>query len=105
MKTELTEDGKKDAQEKSLTAIREYLANMTPEQKEEMKEHFRDKTPKGWVSIEDHLPMLYAKDIMQGYSEFKGKNIFGEEFNCKVADGNTWYYHAKESGITHWFNE
>ncbi len=100
-----TEYNKEDAQSKSLTSIREYLANMTPEQKEEMKEHFRDKKPKGWLSIEEHLPMMYAKDIEQWFSVFKVKFNDGREGESKVSDGNTWYYHAKEAGITHWLNE
>ncbi len=96
---------KADAQSKSLIALREHLANMTPKEKEEMQEHFRDKRPKGWLSIEEHLPMMYAKDIEQWHSVFKVKFTDGSEGESKVGDGNTWYYHAKEAGVTHWFNE
>lgn len=78
---------------------------MTEEEKAEMREHFRDKRPKGWLSIEEHLPMMYAKDIMQGYSEFKIKYADGKEGVARVSDHNIWYYHAKEAGVTHWFNE
>ncbi len=100
-----TEYNKEDAKSKSLIALREHLANMTPEQRAEMQEHFRDKRPKGWLSIEEHLPMMYAKDVGQWYSEFKVKFDDGKEGVSRVGDGNMWYYHAKEEGITHWFNE
>lgn len=41
--------------------------------------------PKGWVSIEEHLPMMLAIDF--------------------ISQGFTWYYEAKEDGITHWLND
>lgn len=88
-----------------LKALRKHLANQTPEERTEMIEHFRDKTPKGWNSIEDYLPMMKIKDLMQGYSVFKVRNTSGEEFKSCVADHNTWYYRAKDDGITEWFNE
>ena len=94
-----------DTHKKSIKAIREYLANMTEEEKVELKEHFRDKKPKGWLSIEEHIPMMFARDIMEGYSEFKVKYSDGREDVSRVSDGNTWYYYAKEEGLTHWFNE
>lgn len=89
----------------SLDALRKHLANMTEGEKEEMKEHFRDKTPKGWNSIEDYLPGWKANDLMKGYTEYKVKSSNGEEVISYVTDHNTWYYMAKEEGITHWFNE
>ena len=85
--------------------LQEYLENMTPEEKAEMREHFRDKRPKGWLSIEEHLPMMMAGDLMQGYSIYKVRDKYGKEFNSAVADHNTWYYRAKEEGITHWLNK
>ena len=88
-----------------LKALRKHLAEQTPEERAEMIEHFRDKTPKGWNSIEDYLPMMDIKDLMQGYSIFKVRNASGEEFESCVADHNTWYYRAKDEGITEWFNE
>lgn len=38
---------------KSLEALRKHLKNMTEQEKEEMRERFRDKRPKGWLSIEE----------------------------------------------------
>ena len=64
-----------------------------------------DTRPKGWLSIEEYLPMMYAKDMRQGYSLYKVKDKDGNEFTSGVADHNTWYYRAKENGITHWWNE
>lgn len=83
----------------------EHLRNMTAEQKREMVEFFTDNIPKGWVSIEEHLPMMYGKDIMQGYSMFKVRDKYGNEFESMVSDGNIWYYFALENNITHWFND
>lgn len=88
-----------------LKALREHLKKMTDAEKEEMREYFRDKRPKGWLSIEEHLPMMFANDIMQGYSVFKVRDKDGNEFDSAVTDHNIWYYRAKEEGITHWFNE
>ena len=64
-----------------------------------------DTRPKGWLSIEEYLPMMYARDIMQGFSVYKVKDKEGKEFNSLVSDHNTWYYRAKEHGITHWHND
>lgn len=88
-----------------LKALREHLEKMTDAEKEEMREYFRDKRPKGWLSIEEHLPMMFANDIMQGYSVFKVRDKDGKEYNSAVTDHNIWYYRAKEEGITHWLNE
>ena len=60
---------------------------------------------KGWVSIEDHLPMMYAIDIMHGYTKYRVKYADGKEGETGVADHNTWYFRAKEEGITHWYCE
>lgn len=88
--------------------MREYLDSKTDEElSKEWDEMFppENDPPKGWVSIEDHLPEMYAIDIMKGYSKFKVKYADGHEDIARVGDHNVWYYIAKESGITHWFNE
>lgn len=73
---------------------------------EELDKYFPpDLRPTGWISIEDDLPMWLAIDFLQGYSIFKVKNDKGEEFESAVSDHNTWYYAAKEQGITHWWHE
>jgi hypothetical protein len=64
-----------------------------------------DTRPKGWLSIEEHLPYMLAQDVMQGFSIYKVKDKYGKEFESGVADHNTWYYVAKEQGITHWLND
>jgi hypothetical protein len=80
----------------------EALANMT---QEEIDKYFPpDTRPKGWLSIEEYLPMMYAIDIMQGYTLYKVKDKDGNEFESTVSDHNVWYYMAKEAGITHWWN-
>jgi len=88
-----------------LKKLREHLKNRTPEQIEADKKFFKDDRPKGWLSIEDHLPMMLAVDIMVGCTKFKVKYKDGTEGETCVSDHNIWYYEAKESGITHWFNK
>ena len=86
-------------------AIDKHFASLTESDIEEIKKRFEDKRPKGWLSIEEYLPMMYARDVMQGYSMFKVKDINGAEFYSPVADGNTWYFRAKEVGIILWYND
>lgn len=89
-----------------LDNLRNHLDSLSEKEIEEIREkYFTDKRPKGWLDIEQHLPMMFAIDILQGYSVFKVRDADGNEFETKVADHNTWYYHAKEIGITHWLNE
>lgn len=90
--------------EKIIKELRDSLENMT---EEEFKAHFPpDTRPKGWVSIEEHLPMMSAIDLLgTGYTVFKVKDRYGNEFESGVSDHNVWYYSAKEEGITHWWNE
>jgi len=85
--------------------LKEILDNMTPEEIEETREFFRDDTPKGWLSIEDHLPQFLAKDIMQGYSIYKVRYADGHEDETCVSDHNMWYYLAKDEGVVEWFND
>ncbi len=92
--------------EKIRKEFKESLANMTQEEKAELNKLFPpDTRPKGWLSIEDHLPMWLADDLEQGYSVYKVKDKEGNEFESFVTDHNLWYYKAKEAGITHWFNK
>lgn len=93
------------AREKSLQLLSNHLENMTDAAKEDMRNFFKDDTPKGWISIEEHLPKMFAMDICQGYTEYKIKYADGREDTTRVADHDIWYHHAKEAGITHWFNE
>ena len=94
-----------DKFKKSLDAFSKALKEMTPEEHEYWKEKFRDKNPKGWVSVEDALPMWRVSDVAKGYSEYKVKDKDGKEFMTQLTDHTTWYYLvAKESGITHWWN-
>lgn|ERR1035437_1631654 len=89
----------------SLDSLSKHLSSLTEEEKEELGKQFEDKTPKGWNSIEDHLPKMLAMDIMHGCTKYKVRRADGIEGISYVADHNTWYYRAKEEGITHWFNE
>ena len=82
--------------------IDEFLANIT---QEEINKYFPpDTRPKGWLSIEEYLPMMCAIDIVQGYTLYKVKDKNGNEFESAVSDHNNWYYYAKEECITHWWN-
>lgn len=94
-------------EENMLRAFEKYLKE-TPEKvlKAEVDKYFpEDKTPKGWVSIEEHLPMMLAMDIRRGCTEYKVLYEDGHEDTSCVSDHNIWYYHAKETGITHWRND
>jgi len=95
-----------EEKENWVDSLRKHLDSMSEEEIKEMREkYFTDKRPKGWLSIEEHLPMMFAVDVMQGYSVFKVRDTNGEEFESIVSDHNTWYHYAKEIGITHWLNE
>jgi len=90
-------------QKKSLRLLRKALKEMTPEETE--KYFPKDTRPKGWLSIEDYLPMWMADDAAKGYSEYRVRLSDGTERTTRVADHNTWYYEAKYNGITHWLNK
>jgi hypothetical protein len=78
------------------------LENMT---EEEIRKYFpADTRPKGWLSIEEYLPMMLAIDFLDGGTIYKVKDKDGNEFLSLVSDHNVWYYMAKEDGITHWWN-
>ena len=88
--------------------LREYLDSKTPEElQKEWDEIFKDepKVPKGWVSIEDHLPKMYVMDIIQGATKYRVKYKDGKEGDSYVSDHGIWYHLAKDAGITHWFND
>ena len=88
--------------------LKKYLDSKTAEElATEWNEMFGDEPeiPKGWVSIEDHLPVMLAMDIGKGYSEYKVKDEHGKESIAWVSDHNVWYHMAKEVGITHWWNK
>jgi hypothetical protein len=93
-----------------LEKVEELLS--TEEGREEARKFFEDiqgpKIPKGWVSIEDHLPMMLAKDVAQGYTLYKCLLSLSDDNNSvietRVSDHNIWYFEAKEAGITHWWN-
>ncbi len=83
--------------------LRKTMANMS---QEEINKAFpKDTKPKGWLSIDDHLPMMLAIDITIGGTGYKVRHEDGTENYSTVSDHNTWYYYAKENGITHWWNE
>lgn len=95
----------KEVLDKAILALRKHLKSLTKEEKDAIKERLKDKRPKGWLSIEDHLPMMFVKDLSQGFSVFRVRDNKGEEFDSRVTDHNIWYYRAKEAGITHWLNK
>lgn len=89
--------------EKMRKTLADSLKNLSAE---DLEKYFpKDTRPKGWLSIDDHLPMMYASDIRKGYSEFKVKYENGEIGDTIVCDHNTWKYYAIQNKITHWYNE
>lgn len=87
--------------------LQEHFDSMTEEElQKEIRDFFPENTtPKGWINIEDELPMMLARDIMIGCTEYMVKfNNDTLGVTC-VSDHNTWYYYAKNIGITHWWNE
>ena len=88
-----------------VEAFGKALEEISPE---EIEKYFPpDKTPKGWVSIEDHLPAVTVDDFLSNDAivrvvMVKDKN--GNEFRTQVGDHQMWYYAAKDAGITHWWN-
>jgi hypothetical protein len=83
--------------------LREVLENIT---QEEIDEFFPDDDkPIGWLSIEEYLPKMKVVDVMNGGTEYKVKFSNGTEGVSMVSDHCSWYFYAKEIGITHWFNE
>jgi hypothetical protein len=89
--------------DKAREKIRESLEKLTPE---EIENYFpADTKPKGWLSIEEYLPMFMAVDFANGCSVYKVRYENGTVSESGVADHDVWYYYAKNEGITHWFNE
>jgi hypothetical protein len=88
-----------------LEKLKEHLDSLSESEIEDLRKLFADKRPKGWLSIDEHLPMMLAEDISRGYSVYKVRYSDGAEDITKVADHSVWFYEAKEAGITHWFNE
>lgn len=84
------------------------LLKDNPLSQEDIEKYFPpDNTPKGWVSIEDHLPAVTVDDFLNNDAIVrivlvKDKN--GNEFRTQVGDHNVWYYIAREAGVTHWWN-
>ena len=91
--------------EKLSKQIDEALKNMTQEDIDKYFPSCARPKPKGWLSIEEYLPMWLAIDVAQGFSVYKVKDAAGSVFESAVSDHDTWYHMAKETGITHWLNE
>ena len=90
--------------DKMTKLLEKALQNLT---KEDIEKYFPErKLPKGWVSIEEHLPYASALDFVEkGYTEIKVKYANGKVGKSGVCDHNIWYYDAKDAGITHWWND
>lgn len=90
-----------------LGNLKNFLDSCTEEEIAEHKEKYfpESTTPKGWISIEDELPAWLGVDVEKGYTSYKVKYDDGRENTSSVSDHNVWYYHAKDQGITHWWNE
>ncbi len=98
---------KREEEKKSdlLKNVDNFFNNITEEQRQRAIEYFKDDRPKGWLSIEEYLPMMPVDDLVQGYSVFKVRDKDGKEFETRVTDHHIWYYHAKDAGVTHWLND
>ena len=86
----------------------DFFNNLSEEEKVKLEEKYfpkEDGAPKGWVSIEESLPTLRASDLSEGGTEYKILFEDGFEAYSRVTDPNTWYYWAKEVGVTHWYSE
>lgn len=92
---------------KKFDRLEEQLDKFLQEMKDDyFKEYIEESIPKGWVNIEEYLPQCLGGDfVTKGYSSYKVLDKDGNEFESKVNDSKIWYYKAKESGITHWWNE
>ncbi len=90
-----------------LKKLEALIDNMTPEEKARHEYLLKGpaEKPKGWLSIEEHLPVWKAVDFEQGYTSVKVKNSEGETGYSQCADHNMWYYLMKDSGVTHWWND
>lgn len=84
---------------------------MIEEIKNKIAEYYKDyiknipKIPKGWISIEDHLPVFLTKDVVKGGSTYLVMDKDGNTFKSTVSNSNMWYHLAKETNITHWYND
>ncbi len=79
----------------------------SPEGKQSIKDFAKTlppPPPKGWLSIEEHLPMWMGRDFCKGYSAYTARDKEGILYFTHVSDHNTWYYMAKEQGIIEWYN-
>ena len=87
------------------------INSITPEEMQEWHEEYERKNPpppKGWISIEDHLPQILVKDFIEGRPTiYKVKDKNGKEFEIgQGGDALVWkYMYAEPLGITHWFNK
>ena len=74
--------------------IDNFFNNLTEDEKEKLKEKYFPKesnTPKGWVSIDESLPMSKAVDLFEGGTEYKILFEDGVEAYSRVADPNPCY--------------
>lgn len=88
--------------------IDDFFNSLSEDEIIKLKEKYfpkEDGAPKGWVSIEESLPTLRASDLFEGGTEYRILFNDGFEAYSRVTDPNTWYYWAKERGVTHWYNE
>lgn len=87
--------------------LKSILDNMSLEEKLMHKNLLKGpaEKPKGWLSIEDHLPVWKAIDFEKGFTRVKVKDSNGVIQYTQCTDHNMWYYMMKELGVTHWWND
>ncbi len=93
--------------DKRIENFHKILATITKENLEKYLPK-EDPIPFGWISIEEHLPMVTCDDFLKNdaiVKVIKVRYSDGTEDISHVGDHNIWYYRAKEAGITHWLNE
>lgn len=89
-----------------LKKLEALIDNMTPEEKARHEYLLKSsEKPKGWLSIEEHLPVWKAKDFEKGYTTVRVRYSTGRSGYSQCTDHNMWYHIMKDSGVTHWWND
>jgi hypothetical protein len=85
--------------------VERLMSSVNTERDIEFEKFFKSRLPKGWISIEQHLPIWLPKDVLKGFSSYMVKNHLGQVFQSKVTDHNLWKLTAIKNNITHWYND
>jgi hypothetical protein len=83
------------------------LEKLSPEELDELWKRSGDpEIPKGWVSVNDHLPKWLSGDVEKGFTTYKVRDKDGNEFESDVVDHQVWWHRdAIPMNITHWWKD